>query len=92
MKSGSVQSIIIKKAVKDKNILNDLIINFLYKLKLKDSNSIYDLESELSKEIRLPFFSKFVKCLPNHLWYEAVAERLFDFEGLINELNNVDLD
>jgi hypothetical protein len=81
--TSSYQSISIKKAVKDQSKLNEIILAFL-----NDRSSIHKLEYKLSKEMRLAVFSKFVKCLPDNLWYEALAERIFDFDGLITELTS----
>ena len=72
--------------------MKDKILIFLYRLKSINIDSIGNLENELSKEIRLTVFSKFVRCLPQNLWYEAIAERIFDFEGLLNELKSVKFD
>jgi hypothetical protein len=92
MASSSYQRVFIKKTVKDKIELKDIILKFLYRLKSINIDSVGNLENELSKEIRLTVFSKFVRCLPQNLCYEAIAERIFDFEGLINELKSVNFD
>jgi len=86
--TSSYHSISIKKAVKDQNKLNEIILAFLNKIKAIDRSSIHKLEYKLSEEMRLAVFSKFVKCLPDNLWYEALAERIFDFDGLITELKS----
>jgi ATP-dependent Lhr-like helicase len=86
--TSNYRSISIKKAEKDQRQLNESILAFLNKIKAIDNSSIHKLEYELSEEIRLAVFSKFVKCLPDALWYEALAERIFNFEGLITELNS----
>jgi len=85
--TASYQKVSIKKADKDQNKLKEVIVTFFNKLKSFHANDIAELESELFSEMRLSFFSKFVKCLPEELWYEAMAERILDFEGLLLELN-----
>ena len=84
--TSSYKSIIIKKAINDRSKLNEMIFALLYNLNSIDKSSMKSLESELFKKVRLAVFSKFVRCLPDNLWYEAMAERIFDFEGLIDEL------
>lgn len=86
--TSSYQSVSIKKAEQDQSKLNEIILAFLNKIKTVDRNSIHELEDELSGEVRLTVFSKFVKCLPENLWYEALAERIFDFNGLLTELKS----
>ena len=84
--TSSYQKVTIKKADKDQSKLRDSIVTFFKKIMNFDEDNILDLESELFSEVRLSVFSKFVKCLPDNLWYEAMAERIFDFEGLLLEL------
>jgi ATP-dependent Lhr-like helicase len=92
MASSSYQRVFIKKTAKDQIELKDKILKFLYRLKSINIDSIGHLENELSKGIRLAVFSKFVRCLPENLWYEAISERIFDFKGLIKELKSVKFD
>lgn len=86
--TSSYQRVNVKKAIKDKSKLTEILLAFFNKLKSNEGISTNDLEYELSQEIRLAVFSKFVKCLPENLWYEAMAERIFDFEGLVKELKS----
>ncbi len=89
--TSGYQNITIKKAVEDRNKLNNTIQEFLRKLQFISKDSIYNLENELSGEVRLAVFSKFVKCLPENLWYEALAERVFDFNGLLQEIKSISI-
>ncbi|MFQ5605588.1 MAG: DEAD/DEAH box helicase, partial [bacterium] len=86
--TSSYQSVNVKKAIKDKSKLTEILLAFFNKLKSSKGNSTDDLGYELSEEIRLAVFSKLVKCLPENLWYEAMAERVFDFYGLVNEVKS----
>lgn len=90
--TSSYQSISIKKADKDQSKLNESILVFLNKIKAIDKSSVHKLEYELSEEIRLAVFSKFVKCLPDNLWYKALAERIFDTDGLLVELKSTKIE
>jgi ATP-dependent Lhr-like helicase len=86
--TSSYKSISIKKAEKDQSKLNEIVLAFLNNIKAINRSSIHDLEYELSEEVRLAIFSKFVKCLPENLWYKTLAERIFDFDGLLTELKS----
>jgi len=90
--TSDYKSIIIKKAINEQSKLNEMIFAFLNKLSSIDKGSMKSLESELFEKVRLAVFSKFVKCLPDNLWYEAMAERIFDFEGLIDELKRNEIE
>ncbi len=91
--TSSYQTVSLKKAEKHQSELGEIILTYLNEIKSIDMNSIQELEKRLSEEIRLAVFSKFVKCLPESLWYDALAERIFDFNGLMSELrlNKIEL-
>jgi hypothetical protein len=43
---------------------------------------------KLKENMKLVYFSKFAKCLPDQLLAESLIERSFDFRGLISEIQN----
>ena len=67
-------------------ILLDLFSRNISRL-IKSRNNKLEYQKKLKESIRLVPFSKFSKCLPKNLWLEALYERLFDFNGLLNEIN-----
>jgi len=85
--TSSYQKITLKKVRDNKLTLKERILILLNDIKTTDVNTIHNLENKLFDEIRLSLFSKFARCLPESLWYKALAERIFDFEGLVKELN-----
>lgn len=64
------------------------ILNLIYELKsspLEKSNKFVD---KLKEQIKLIYFSKFARCLNDNLLSEVLIERSFDYEGLISEIQN----
>jgi ribosomal protein L7/L12 len=77
------------KSFKSSEKLNweDIIkfISDIQNIKLNESN---DFMKKLKENMKLVYFSKFSKCLPDHLLAEALSERSFDFQGLVLEIKN----
>lgn len=86
-KSSSNYKYVTIKSLKSSEKLNwDDIFDFITELKdlnIDDSNKFL---KKLEENIKLVYFSKFAKCVPDHLLVEAISERSFDFKGLISEL------
>ncbi len=64
------------------------ILNFISDLKNIDFKESNKFMEKLKKDIKLVYFSKFAKCLPDQLLAESLSERSFDFRGLISEIQN----
>jgi ATP-dependent Lhr-like helicase len=62
------------------------ILEFLYDLGSSSPQQLSDYYSRLKDSMKLHRFSKFSCCLPKYLFGEALAERVYDFKGLITEL------
>lgn len=88
--TSSYQNVSLKNAENESEV-GETIVKFLNNIKLIDKNSLQELEKKLYEEIRLAVFSKFVKCLPESLWYDALAERIFNFNRLVSELRSTNV-
>jgi len=63
------------------------IIAFISDLKHKSTERTGLFLRKLDENNSPVFFSKFGKCLPDHLTATTLAERSYNFQGLIDELN-----
>ncbi len=70
----------------DRDHLVSTILELLSQIKEMNPSQLEALNKKLSRKIPRYIFSKFSKCLPNHLWSEAMAERVTDIVGLKIEL------
>lgn len=64
------------------------IVRFISDIQNIELNESNDFIKKLKEKMKLVYFSKFSKCLPNHLLAEALSERSFDFHGLVSEIQN----
>ena len=87
--SSSNYKFITIKSFKSSEKLNwDDIIRFISDIQNIELNESNDFIKKLKEKMKLVYFSKFSKCLPNHLLAEALSERSFDFHGLVSEIQN----
>ncbi len=82
----SYKQVKIEDGIKDQNKLATDIHGSIEKLAACDRHQLMDLEDRLSTGLKRIPFSKFAKCLPKHIWSEAMGERVLDLGGLKNEL------
>ncbi|MGV8137071.1 MAG: DEAD/DEAH box helicase [Mangrovibacterium sp.] len=83
--SSNYKSVIIKPFDSDSKVNVDSLIAFISDLKHKSTEGLF--LRKLDENTSPVFFSKFGKCLPDHLTATTLAERSYNFQGLIDELN-----
>ncbi len=86
--TSSYQRIEVRRKKKNEAKLDQIILEFLERLKSTNEESFKYFEIKLLNEIRATKISKFTKLLPEQLWHEAVAEQIFDLDSLIKEILN----
>jgi ATP-dependent Lhr-like helicase len=64
------------------------ILDFISELKNIDFKESNKFMEKLKEDMKLVYFSKFAKCLPDELLAESLSERSFDFQGFISEIQN----
>lgn len=62
---------------------------FIESLNNKKSLKLEDVLKSLSRPSKIPRFSKFGKCLPEELSYEALLEKAYDIKGALQLLKNL---
>lgn len=90
--SSSYENITIKNTDISKDEMQERISKLFSTMQTSSQNDLELFANLLKKSFRLVPFSKFAKCLPETLWAEALSERVFDFEGLINEVKSCKLE
>ena len=85
--SSNYKSVIIKPFDSGLNVNIDSIMTSISDLKHKSAGNTDLFLRKLDENTSPVFFSKFGKCLPNHLTAATLAERSYNFQGLIDELN-----
>ncbi len=86
--TSNYKSINIKFTESERNVSPENILNFIEGIISVSKNSSNQYLDSLNKSLRLVYFSKFAKCLPDNLLAETLSERSFDFNGLFSELRN----
>jgi ATP-dependent helicase Lhr and Lhr-like helicase len=90
--SSNYKSIIIKSIILNPHKNIEAIITFISELKQVSINSSDQYLRKLEENIPPVFFSKFGKCLPDKLIAVTLAEKSYDFNGLISELKNIQIE
>ena len=86
--SSNYKSVIVKPFNSDSKLDIGSIITFISDIKHKSVNDHDQYLKKLEVNTPLIFFSKFGKCLPDNLIAATLAERSYNFSGLMDELNN----
>jgi ATP-dependent Lhr-like helicase len=87
--TSNYQSINIKTNLVDKNLNVNTLIAFLTKLKSESFSSQNIYLNKIIDNTSPIFFSKFGRCLPDNLISTTIAERSYDLNGLIHEIQKV---
>jgi hypothetical protein len=85
--SSNYKSVTIKPSNTDSNMDINSIITFIPEIKHKSVGNAGPFLRKLDENTSPVFFSKFGKCLPDNLTAATLAERSYNFKGLIDELN-----
>jgi ATP-dependent helicase Lhr and Lhr-like helicase len=85
--SSDYKSIIIKSSNSEQVLNIDNILFFINSIKEESPVNSSRFLLKLEENTKSVFFSKFVKCLPDNLISASIAEKSYNFEGLIQELN-----
>jgi ATP-dependent Lhr-like helicase len=86
--SSNYKSVIIKSIKSEPKVNIESFIAFLSELKHESGNSSNNYSIQLEEHTSPVFFSKFGRCLPENLVAVTLAERSYNFNGLISELKN----
>jgi ATP-dependent helicase Lhr and Lhr-like helicase len=86
--SSNYKSIIIKAAHTEKNVNCNNILLLINELKNHTISKSLDNIDKIESATKAVFFSKFVRCLPDNLISASIAEKSYDYEGLLKELSN----
>ncbi len=87
--SSSNYKFVTIKSLKSPEKLNwENIIRFISDMQNINLNETNEFIKKLKENLKPVYFSKFSKCLPDHLLTEALSERSFDFHGFVAEIQN----
>ena len=86
--SSNYKSVIVKSINSDSKVNIGSIITFISDIKHKSVNGSDQFLKKLDEKTSPMFFSKFGRCLPDNFIGATLAERSYNFNGLIDELNN----
>jgi len=86
--SSNYKFITIKSFNSSEKLKWENIFAFISDLKNIDLKEPNIFMKKLKEDMKLVYFSKFAKCLPDQLLAESLSERSFDFQGLISEIQN----
>lgn len=68
--------------------IHEKLSKLIKTLQTSSQEELLMFDNLIKKSLRLIPFSKFAKCLPKHLWAEALSERVFSFDGLLKEIES----
>ncbi len=87
--SSSNYKFITIKSVRNTEKLNwEAIIKFISNIQNIEFDKTSNLMKKIESNMKIVYFSKFAKCLPDHLLVEALSERSFDLQGLFLEIKS----
>ena len=88
LSTSNYQRVEVRKRKEDEGKLDLSILEFLNELKFADEEFLEELQNKLLHEVRTNKVLKFNKLLPADLLNESISEKVYDFKGLLKEIQD----